>query len=719
VTRKDETPGLREAAEARLKELSGKDPVRAENELLRFVHELQVHQIELEMQNTELRRTRAEHEAALERYTNLYDFAPVGYLTLDHEGQIVELNLTAATLLGEPRRNLLRKRFSRFVVRQDRERWIRFLIDVAARDTREAVKLSVQRADGSGFKGQLDCVRKKVGAADTAMGLADSSDEVSIVLTDISARWRSEEQAHFHSNLLKAVGQSVIATNAEGAVMYMNDAAERLYGWRADEAMGRSVLEVTVPDISQAQAAAIMAGLAKGESWAGEFLVTDRQGRKFDVEVHDTPVFDDKGRLICIIGISSDISERKRLSQAVADRNSELEGAKATAEKANRAKTDFLSSMSHELRTPLNSILGFAQLMETAMPRPTEAQQRDIERILKAGWYLLELVNEVLDLAQIESGKAMLTQQPVSVAAAMLECEVLIEQQAQKRGIGMSFPPRDIPWFVDADEVRLKQVLINLLHNAVKYNVPGGKVVVDCSMHSPDLIRISVSDTGMGLSKAHLAQLFQAFNRLGKECGTEEGTGIGLVVTKRLVELMGGSIGVESTVGTGSVFWFDLRRADAPQAPSAAGRPATAVTRFSPRSPRLATVLHVEDNAANLQLVEQLIARRPDLQLISAADGNGGIQLARDYLPQVILMDISLPGISGIEAMKALHADPATAHIPVIALTAKAIPHDVATGLEAGFFSYLTKPIRIDEFMDTLDQALACGDVPSGSTTDV
>ena len=288
----------------------------------------------------------------------------------------------------------------------------------------------------------------------------------------------------------------------------------------------------------------------------------------------------------------------------------------------------------------------------------------------------------------------------------MLECQAMIEPQAQLRGIGMQFPHFDAPCFVLADRTRLKQVLINLLFNAVKYNRPGGTVRVDCMAVVPNSLRISVRDTGEGLPPEELAQLFQPFNRIGKEAGVEEGTGIGLVVAKRLVELMGGSIGADSTPGAGTVFWIELTLCDAPRlalggADSAALHVASAET-----GAHLRTLLYVEDNPANLQLVEELITRRPDLRLLSAADGNLGIALAREFLPEVILMDINLPGINGIEAMNILRADPATARIPIVAISANAMPSDIKKGLEAGFFRYLTKPIVVSEFMDALSVAL-------------
>ena len=270
----------------------------------------------------------------------------------------------------------------------------------------------------------------------------------------------------------------------------------------------------------------------------------------------------------------------------------------------------------------------------------------------------------------------------------------------------MTFPRFDTPCFVGADQTRLKQVLINLISNAIKYNQPGGTVVVDCTPSTPERTRISVRDTGAGLTPEELTQLFQPFNRLGQESSAEEGTGIGLVMSKRVVELMGGVIGVESTVGVGSVFWFELSTVAAPQLAVDRAEPTTVAQVQVQYGAPLRTLLYVEDNPANLKLVEQLIARRPDLRLLSAMNGNLGIELARQNQPEVILMDINLPGMSGIEALKILHEDPATAHIPVIAISANAMPRDIEKGLQAGFFWYLTKPIKVKEFTDVLNVAL-------------
>ncbi len=284
------------------------------------------------------------------------------------------------------------------------------------------------------------------------------------------------------------------------------------------------------------------------------------------------------------------------------------------------------------------------------------------------------------------------------------------ELQAQKREVTMTFPYFDAPCLVEADRTRLKQVLINLLSNAIKYGRAGGTVAVEYAVCEGETVRVSVRDNGKGLSLEKQAQLFQPFNRLGQELSTVQGTGIGLVMSKRLVELMGGRIGVESGVGEGSVFWFELKLAGDERAQPIPLAPVSIVIaeQFS-ALPKARTILYVEDNPANLKLVERLLERRTDIRLLSARDGGVGVQLARTHRPDVILMDINLPGISGIEALRILREDPATAGIPVVALSANAMPRDVEKGMEAGFFRYLTKPIQLGELMETLDVALALG----------
>jgi signal transduction histidine kinase/ActR/RegA family two-component response regulator len=388
--------------------------------------------------------------------------------------------------------------------------------------------------------------------------------------------------------------------------------------------------------------------------------------------------------------------------------NEELKLATATAEKANRAKSEFLSSMSHELRTPLNAIIGFGQLLGTniADARP-ERRQEFVDHIVGAGKHLLTLINEILNLARIESGHVELSVEPVLMSDVLEECRRMIEPMAAQRGIQVEFG-QDCSEVALADRMRLKQVVLNLVSNAIKYNRKQGWVHIHCSAVDADHVRIAVQDSGQGLQPAQVQALFQPFNRLGQEGGPEQGTGIGLVVTQRLVELMGGTIGVDSRPGEGSTFWVDLRASDQPALPREATDWGALTSLPHPPARRgPATVLYVEDNRASLKLVEELLAARGDIRLLSAGDGQLGVEMAREHQPDVILMDNNMPTMTGREAQAILKQDPRTAHIPVIALTANAMPGAAASGLAAGFYRYLTKPLDPRRLLEALDSALA------------
>jgi PAS domain S-box-containing protein len=526
---------------------------------------------------------------------------------------------------------------------------------------------------------------------------------------------RLRDQQFYTRSLIESNVDALMSSDPLGIITDVNEQMETLTGCTRDELIGAPFKNCfTDADLADA---AIKLVLSKKKVINYELTARARDGKETVVSYNATTFYDRDRKLQGVFAAARDITERKQFEQALQKSNVELESAKVVADKANLAKSDFLSSMSHELRSPLNAILGFAQLMESAVPLPTASQTARISQILQAGWHLLKLINEILDLAVIESGQVSLSMEHVSLAEVMYECQSMMEPQAQERGIQMTFPLFDNPIFVQADRTRLKQIVINLLSNAIKYNRAQGTVVVDCAVSAPERIRIGFTDTGAGLAPDKLAQLFQPFNRLGQEAGGVAGTGIGLIVTKRLTEMMGGVLGVESTPGAGSVFWCELNSTTAPQLEIQSGEAKAFVRPQLQAGTPQRTLLYVEDNPANMELVEQLIARCPDVRMMTAVTGTLGIELARTAQPTVILMDINLPGISGIRALKILSEDPLTAHIPVVALSANAMPRDIANGLEAGFFRYLTKPIKVKDFMDTLNAALEFAEKPDGQST--
>ena len=580
------------------------------------------------------------------------------------------------------------------------------LVFKASRGIEDIYELTYIRKDGSRFP-----------AVVSVTALRDDDDAIIgylLIGTDNTARQQIEEerkkldqrlrdQQFYTRSLIEANIDAIMTTDPVGIITDVNKQMESLTDCTRDELIGAPFKKYfTDPERAEAGIALVL-----NEKTVTNYELTarTRDGRETVVSYNATTFYDRDRNLQGVFAAARDVTERKRLDGVLEAKNVELEAARTLAEKANLAKSDFLSSMSHELRSPLNAILGFAQLMESEAPPPTMGQQESISQILRAGWHLLKLINEILDLTIIESGQIPISKEPVLISAILTECQGMFEQQAQQRGITMQFPVRDAGSYVLADHTRLKQVFINLLNNAIKYNRPHGSVEVFCSLQPKARVRVSIRDTGLGLRLDQQAQLFQAFNRLGQEAGGVEGTGIGLVVAKQLVGLMGGAIGVQSTVGEGSVFWFELDAVDGPVVPMDIGD-ATPGLPVSTRPARESTLLYVEDNPANMKLVQKIIERYPDIRLLMASDGIAGVELARTALPDVILLDINLPGINGFETLKMLRDDPLTASIPALAISANAMQSDIKKGQEAGFMRYLTKPIKVDEFMLALNAAL-------------
>jgi PAS domain S-box-containing protein len=559
--------------------------------------------------------------------------------------------------------------------------------------------------------------RSRVPARVSVTALRDAQDTIIgylLIGTDNTARRQIEEdrkkldqrlrdQQFYTRSLIEANIDALITTDPAGIITDVNKQMELLTSCTRDELIG-APFKKFFTDPEHAEAAI---DLVLNEKKVINYELTARtlEGLETVVSFNATTFYDRNRNLQGVFAAARDVTERKRLDGVLEVRNLELEAARTLAEKASSAKSDFLSSMSHELRSPLNAILGFAQLMASESPAPSEQQNRRISQIIRAGWHLLNLINEILELTKIESRQLTYSMESVHLGQMVGECQDMVEAQAQQHGIDIHVASIDMALFVHADSTRLKQVFINLLTNAIKYNRPHGSVEVLCSLLPNHRVRVSVRDKGMGLNLDQQSQLFQTFNRLGQEASGVEGTGIGLVVAKQLVELMGGTIGVQSTVGEGSVFWVELDTVDGPRA-ALDGNDVNLKLTTVKRTSKERTLLYVEDNPANTQLMQEIIDRHPGFNLQIADNGLCGIEVARTVLPDVILLDINLPGINGFEVLKLLREDALTAHIPVLAISANAMESDIKRGQAAGFLHYLTKPIKVDELMSALNAVL-------------
>ncbi|MBE0510818.1 MAG: response regulator [Gammaproteobacteria bacterium] len=430
---------------------------------------------------------------------------------------------------------------------------------------------------------------------------------------------------------------------------------------------------------------------------------------------HGQLICDQSGEPVQVFGTSMDITERKQaeialqrindeLEERVRQRTADMRSAKEEAEHANAAKSEFLSRMSHELRTPLNAILGFGQLLQNDPQQLLgEIQADNVQEILHAGQHLLELVNEVLDLSRIESGHIEVSLEAIAIPPMLEGCIKQLRPLAAKRDIAISLETLG-DCAVLADHTRLRQVFINLLANAIKYNRDGGKIHIDCHIQDDGLAQVAFQDTGYGIPDAALPRLFKPFERLETAYHGIEGSGVGLALSKKLIEVMHGQIGVESVVDQGSRFWLRLPLAKLPSENTPPIAQATSAP--VPVSERRYRVLYVEDNPANLRLVKKIIATRHDVDVLEASTAEQGLMIAREACPDLILLDINLPGMDGFAALQHLRSQPQTANIPVIAVTANAMPRDIKRGMAAGFDDYLTKPIDISRFLDMLEQQL-------------
>jgi PAS domain S-box-containing protein len=541
-------------------------------------------------------------------------------------------------------------------------------------------------------------------------------DILDAVMTSINGLSRSLHGAH--EELRLSDERLRVLTRETTAFIYELDRDGRiLFANRTDPAVARGQVEGTLltdwfpAELKAGIAQVVERSFTEAQPQRLEYTIPDPAGRDRTYTGAIVPIARDN--VIASAALTAmDISDQKAAEQAirqlnsslearVRERTAELQQAMERAENASRAKSEFLSRMSHELRTPMNAILGFAQIIEMSAPSPQQLKWAG--EIRHAGDHLLQMIEDLLDLARIEVGKIVVRIEPLDLATVVAESVALVQPMIDARGLRLIQEGGAIQGQVMCDRLRLRQVLVNLLSNAAKYNRDQGTITIRCERRA-ERVRLSIADNGAGIAPERLAKLFQPFERLGAELGKIEGTGIGLALSKQLTDLMKVELGVDSRLGIGSVFWIDLPAADAdaPQAsgPTAAPRP-TAEVAFD--------VLYVEDNRSNIEVIAAFLAQHPDIRLRAAGDGPEGLALARERRPDIVLLDIHLPGMDGYQVLEQLRADPRLKSIPVVALSADAMPHDVQRGLAAGFDRYIAKPVDLNQLLVVLHGLLRDG----------
>ncbi len=542
---------------------------------------------------------------------------------------------------------------------------------------------------GRAFDGMADELNKRV--AERTQELSD----------EIRVRQEAEDQLRKLSQAVEQSPNMVFITDINGTIEYVNSKFTETSGYTPEEALGSNPKILQDEDTPQEIYNDLWNTILSGKGWRGEIKDRRKNGNVFWASVSISPIRDRDNQITHFVSMHEDITERKRNEH-------NIQIALKKVEIANQAKSEFLSAMSHELRTPMNAILGFGQMLNYNATEPlTKSQKMSVEHILRSGDHLLDLINDVLDLAKIESGKMVFAIEDIRVSHIIDECLSMINDMAASQNIHIKvIPNEERGQTLRADDRRLKQVLINLISNAIKYNRPEGSIIISYYESDEGMGRISIADTGYGIPQKRQSELFTAFSRLGAENSEIEGSGIGLVICKDLVELMGGNVGFESEEGKGSTFWIELPLISPLKEKKKSKKPNQSVSSAKPLENLYGTMLYVEDNPSNLQLMEMIVQNINGLTMLSATTAEEGIDVARSKKPDVIILDINLPGMSGLEAVKVLQKMEETKHIPILALSAAATDRDIKQATQAGFLRYLTKPLHIPEIIEALKAAL-------------
>src|ERR1700731_775007 len=633
-------------------------------------------------------------EASEQTFRQIFEDGPMGVAVVDLQQHFVKVNTSLCHMLGSSAEELIGKSTLEITYPDDVEHDNEVVNELRAGAVRSAFEKRYVRKDGELVWVNLTAaiIRNKEGQPHHYVTMVKDVTERKHAEETLQERTRQLESAVTENQVIMDNSLDVICTiDEEGRFLTVNAACEQLWGYTPAELIGRKYIELVAPDDRERTIAteATLKKTGKLTDFVNRYIRKDGTC----VAVLWSATWSESAKTF--FGIAHDVTERAKMEKA-------LEGAKDEADRANRAKSEFLSRMSHELRPPLHAILGFGQLLERQNPTPT--QRTRVQHVINAGRHLLALINEVLDISRIEVGRMQLSLEPVCVAEAIQETLDLMRPLAGERRIQLiADVDLDATVHVLADRQRFKQGLLNLLTNGVKYAPVSGRVTVSCAANGSDKLRIRVADTGPGIAKEKLARLFTPFDRLGAELSNVEGTGLGLALSQRLIQAMGGAIGVENSCGYGSTFWVELPRTKSPLEQT---RPPKERDRKHRRrvEGKKRTLLYIEDNLSNLTLIEQILEERSEIELLSAMQGQVGLDLARQHLPDLVLLDLHLPDLPGWEVLSQLKTGETTSDIPVVVVSADATTSQIKRLMKAGAATYLTKPLDVVEFFRILDQ---------------
>jgi PAS domain S-box-containing protein len=642
-------------------------------------------------------RAVSDQEAADIRFASLLEAAPDAMLCVDRSGRIAFVNAQAGVLFGYTRDELIGAQIETLVPVDIGERHRGHRADFFRAPTPRAMgvglSLRARRRDGSTFPVEVSL------AADT-----DGETLAIAAVRDVSVQRATEAALRESETQLRQLTENVDTVLSLRQIdppvrLYFSPSVRNLTGWSPEELLADPPLvsRSIHPDDRDRVQADLFDASAVGVAATSEHRIIRADGAVRWVRTFAMPVPNPHGATERIVTTTEDITERVEAAEA-------LQEAEAAARAANDAKNDFLSRMSHELRTPLNAVLGFGQLLELQLENPEHLDFA--KHVVHAGRHLLDLINEVLDIARIEAGEMTVSPEPVSIAAIVEETSLLMKPLGAEAGVTITAHPGPLRLYVVADRRRLRQILLNLMSNAIKYNSTGGGVWLSWAAENGRRCSITVRDDGAGIAPELHARLFVPFDRLGAEASGVEGTGVGLTVTRGLVELMRGELTFESDIGHGSSFTVTLPMSDEPMVPISEHSMPQAETRSEVAAGSV-TMLYVEDNEPNIRVMESVLSLRPEWRLIHAGLASLGIELARTQQPDLILLDVHLPDGSGFDVLTALKGDASTAGIHVVVLSADASVQQVSRLLSAGAAQYITKPLDLPEVLTMLDAVSA------------